>query len=326
MNKIRSKRVVVVRGGPSEEYDVSMKTGAGVIEALQKLNYNYKDVIITRGGEWLDNGFARSPEQILQGYDVLFLALHGNFGEDGAVQRIAERIGMPFTGSRAFPSSVALNKDLTKKHACEHGILTPEHLKVTRTGSANIARTAAAIKEMFGPEYVIKPINSGSSLGTVLVYQHEDLTSKLQEALQSYEEVMVEEMIRGKEGTVGVLEGFRDQKLYQLPSVEIIPPEENEFFDYECKYNGKTAEICPGRFSDQENKMMTDVALKIHKTLGLTQYSRSDFMLRDGEVYFLEVNTLPGLTSESLLPKSLQAVGASYEDLVEHLVETAIVS
>jgi D-alanine-D-alanine ligase len=174
-----------------------------------------------------------------------------------------------------------------------------------------------------GEELFIKPTTSGSSHGARYVGSKETLSRTLTELLEEYNELMVEEFIRGKEATVGILENFRNETKYVLPVIEIVPPMGEPLFSYENKYNGKTAEICPGRFSYHEKSKLSDAALIVHDALNCSHYSRSDFIVRNGEVYFLEINTLPGLTDESLLPKAAAAVGLTYTELIRHLVETA---
>lgn len=324
------KRVAILRGGTSSEYDVSMQTGAGVLKALIDTPTVTKDIIISKNGEWLFNGFVKSPEQLLTDIDVVFIALHGSYGEDGTVQRILERLSLPYTGSGSYASAIAMNKVLTKEHIKQHtnSILMAPHIKLTRDGVSNLVQTVASITALFGPEYVIKPISGGSSIGTVMCDQA-SLYRTLGTALENYEEVIVEKRIYGKEATVGILEDFRDQKFYQLPAIEIVPPPRAAFFSDDVKYTGETDEICPGRFSPEEKEILLSVAKEVHTILGLKQYSRSDFMVANdqpgqkGGVYFLEVNTLPGLTSQSLFPKSMEAVGSSYKELVLHLLNTA---
>jgi D-alanine-D-alanine ligase len=175
---------------------------------------------------------------------------------------------------------------------------------------------------MFGPEYVIKPVSGGSSIGTKIVSQS-NLLRELQASLAESGEVIVEQRIIGKEATVGILENFRNEQYYQLPPIEIVPPAKSIFFSADVKYTGETEEICPGRFSKNEKEELMNTATAVHQALGLRQYSRSDFIVSDDGVYFLEVNTLPGLTAQSLFPKSMEAVGSNYNDLVTHLLSTA---
>jgi D-alanine-D-alanine ligase len=149
------------------------------------------------------------------------------------------------------------------------------------------------------------------------------LGNEIAQMIETDGEFMIEERIRGREATCALLEDFRDQALYVLPAIEIIPPDTHDFFAADVKYTGATTELVPGRFSFSEKADIAEAASIVHTALGLTQYSRSDFMIRDGEVFFLEVNTLPGLTPNSLFPKAAEAVGLSFNGLIDHLVKTA---
>lgn len=317
------KRVAVLRGGPSSEYEVSLKTGAGVIAALLSLDYHVQDIIITKNGEWLMNGVCRPCEQLLASTDVVFIAMHGAYGEDGTIQKICERLHIPFTGSNSFPSSIAFNKDTTKKQLRDSGLRMPKHVRVDSSVFDTYDLFTDALTRAVGSEYVVKPMASGSSHGVVMVPSVTDLRAVLTSVLAEYETCLIEERIHGVEATCGILENFRDESHYILPPIEIIPPSSHQFFSYDVKYDGSTNEICPGRFSFSVREAIGTAALTAHTTLGLSQYSRSDFMISGDDVYFLEVNTLPGLTSESLYPKAAAAVGLSYTQLVDHLITTA---
>lgn len=318
-----AKSVAVLRGGPSTEYEVSMMTGKEVLSTLRKHNYKLKDIVIDRSGNWLSDGFVRKPENVLSDVDVVFLALHGAYGEDGTVQRIIERQHIPYTGSGPFASAVAFNKHLAKGYLKDSGIKMPKSLRLTRDGMANPVKTALSISEMFGPHYFLKPTAGGSSIDTRMVLNPMELASAINDLLTRHHDIVVEERIIGKEATVGVLEYYRGQRYYILPEIEIVPPAEAQFFSSEVKYNGATEEIVPGRFSRAEKSELAEAALNIHKILNLQQYSRSDFIVNRDGIYFLEVNTLPGLTSQSLFPKSIAALGSDFDTLVTHLVETA---
>ncbi len=317
------KRVTILRGGPSAEYEVSMRSGANVLRALQKHYTTVTDVVITKQGDWIYGGLVRPPEQVLAATDVVFIALHGTYGEDGEVQKLIQRHNIPFTGSRSLPSAIAFNKHLTKETLKQYGVRMPDHHVITADQIEDLATIVQDLSERFGPDYFVKPLASGSSVGVEFVREGDDLASVLQQALTQSDRVLVEEYIRGREATCGVLEGYRDQDYYLFPTIEIIPPREYDFFTTEAKYNGKTEEICPGNFSYTERIAIAELTELVHKALGLSQYSRSDFIVRNGQPYFLEVNTLPGLTAESLLPKAAAAVGMSYEELVVYLIETA---
>jgi D-alanine-D-alanine ligase len=317
------KRVAVLRGGPSSEYEVSLKSGGAVLEVLRKLDYIHKDIIITKNGEWLESGIVRSPEKALEAVDVVFLALHGEYGEDGQVQRLLQRLNIPFNGSNAFTSAVAFNKELTKRTLKESGVLMPSHRRIDRQNLYNLDSDIDYIKDTMHSELFVKPTASGSSVGARHISEISSLKQTLQELLTQHESVLVEEFIRGKEATVGVIEELRDHDLYVLPAVEIIPPSGLPFFSAEVKYNGATTEICPGRFSYDEKTKLAEAAAIVHRALHCTHYSRSDFIVRNGEVYFLEINTLPGLTNESLFPKAAAAIGLDFKDLIHHLIKTS---
>ena len=316
-------RVAVLRGGPSSEYDVSLNTGATVLKTLREAGWMAKDIVISRHGEWLIDGFVRSPEKALADVDVAFIALHGEYGEDGTVQRILERLRVPYTGSGPFASSVAMNKVLTKMRLKELGINTPRYLRLTRDGVSDVVRTAQSIGRLFGPSYFVKAERGGSSIGTYFVQSEIELPQAIAQAFEQSSELLVEERIVGKEATVGVLENFRDEPLYALPPIEIIPPATSSFFAADVKYTGVTEERCPGNFSRQEKDRLMAIAHNVHCALELRHYSRSDFIVAQDGIYFLEVNTLPGLTSESLFPKAVEAVGSCYSDLLAHLITLA---
>lgn len=324
MCTMKKTRVAVLRGGPSEEYDISLLTGQAVIAALSGERYDVLDVVITREGEWLQRGIARFPEQILQMVDVVFIALHGAYGEDGTLQRLLDRYGVRYTGSGAYASRVAMHKALTKDILRDSGVKMAPHMVVTRDSKGSAHKIAGAITEMFGPEYVIKPVSSGSSVGTMMVRDPLLLSKAIEDALTHYDEVLVEKRMHGQEATCGVVERYRDQGLYALPPIEIVPPSKAAFFDRTAKYDGSTAEICPGRFSYDTKNAIEELAKRIHRDIGLAQYSRADFIIADDGIYFLEVNTLPGLTTESLFPKAISAVGGTYEDFIQHLVMDAL--
>lgn len=316
-------RVTVLRGGPSAEYAVSMQTGQAVLEALAAAGFSTKDIVITRQGEWLDAGKVRVPEQALLATDVVFNALHGTYGEDGEVQKLLQRHKIPFTGSNSFAAALAFQKTFTKDILKSHGIKMPAHKEVRKSDEVFLPTTAYEIAETFGPEYIIKPVASGSSVGITLVREGQSLEDALTKALADHDIVMVEEFIRGKEATAGVLEDFRGERIYSFPSVEIVLPRDTYFFDQTTKYSPETTEICPARFSFKERRELEEGAALVHETLGLGQYSRSDFIVAPSGVYFLEVNALPGLTKNSLYPKAAAAVGLDMKNLAAHLVLTA---
>jgi D-alanine-D-alanine ligase len=302
-----------------------MRSGAAMVETLRSLGYAVKDVVITRDGEWLERGLVQPPAQILMNVDVVCLALHGQYGEDGEIQKLLQRLHVPFTGSRSFPSARAFNKHLTKELVRQHGIQTPASRRVTRSDLDNLEALVTELNAALGNELFLKPVSDGSSIGAEYVPSLATLRVRLPEVLEAYDAILIEEYIRGREATVGVLEGFRGEPRYVLPVVEIVTPRGAQFYDHTNKYNGATQQHCPARFSYAERQQLADLAALAHDVLDLSQYSRSDFIVRDGEVYFLETNTLPGFTPTSNFPLAAAAVGLTFPELVRYLVETATV-
>ena len=313
--------VGVLRGGPSREHEVSLKTGAAIIANLPAERYVARDIYIDKNGEWHDRGKVVSPERILRQLDVALIGLHGEYGEDGEVQRLLERFSVPYAGADAFGSYLAMHKLMAKTRAQEAGLLTPEFRHIEQVEESEAV--AHDVIRSFHQPVVVKPIGWGSSVGVSVVGGYAPVLSAIQQLFaEGAPSVLVEEYIRGKEATVGIVENLRGEKLYSLPPVEIIPPE-GDFFSYNAKYSGATRELCPGTFSRTASEELQVAAKAMHRALGLRHYSRSDFIVAPSGIYYLETNTLPGLTTESLMPKALASVGVSFPDFLSHLVTLA---
>lgn len=280
-----------------------------------------RDIYIDKQGQWHDRGLPVSPERALRSIDVAVLGLHGEYGEDGEVQKVLESFRIPYTGSDSLASFIAMHKVLAKERAKEAGLLTPKYALFENEDQ--IEELAHEVVRTFQQPVVVKPVRWGSSVGVSIVAGYAPLVEVVQKLFsEGAGGVLVEEMIRGTEATVGVVEGLRGEALYVAPPVEIIPPEK-DFFSYDAKYSGETKEICPGRFRRSVRDELIRQARLMHQELGLRHYSRSDFIVSPRGVYYLETNTLPGLTSESLLPKSLAAVGVTLAEFLEHLIRLA---
>ncbi len=314
-------RVGVVRGGPSSEYEVSLKTGQSVLDALPKSAYHPQDILITKSGDWHHNGLPTNPEKMVRQVDVIFNALHGEYGEDGRIQNVLDKVGIPYTGSGIFASAVSMNKALAKDVFRKYGLKTPYGISLRQNEQVDPARTAF---EKISPPWIVKPTDRGSSVGLTLARTYPELIVALKKAFQYSDKVLVEQYIAGREATCGVLDHFRNVEHYALPVIEIRRPGNKSVWDYQDKYSGETEEICPANFNDEEKKTIEEMATRAHSALGLRHYSRSDFIITPRGIYLLEVNTLPGLTSESLLPKSLAAVGCAYPDFLDHLIQLAL--
>ncbi len=319
------RRVVgVLRGGPSSEYEVSLKSGASVLQALNQEHFEPRDIFIDKGGVWHLHGVAVEPERAVRGIDVAFNAMHGEFGEDGEAQRLLEKLGVPYTGSDAMASAIAFNKHKTKEAVSKFGVKTARSVLVNPpTEDVSLEQKALHIFRTFPHPVIVKPVTGGSSVGTTIADNYHTLEWALARALEVAPKALVEEFIKGREATVGVIDNFRNEKAYALMPVEIIPPSEQPFFNYEAKYSGRSIERVPGNFTDNEKQQLMSIAKKVHEGMNLLHYSRSDFILSKRGIYFLEVNTLPGLTNESLLPKALNAVGAKLSDFLHHVIDLA---
>ncbi|MBU0750244.1 D-alanine--D-alanine ligase [Patescibacteria group bacterium] len=315
--------VGVLRGGPSKEHEVSIKTGHAIVTNLSRDDYTVRDIYIDRSGVWHMRGVPTTPERALQSVDAVIIGLHGEYGEDGEVQKLLERYGIPYTGSDSFSSYVAMHKVMAKEKAKEAGLLTPKY-RFIEDGS-DIETVAAEIVRTFPQPVVVKPVKWGSSVGVSIISGYVPLVDAITALLEEGSGgVLVEELIKGTEATAGVVEGLRGEELYSLPVVEIVPADAHSFFSYDAKYSGQTREVVPGNFSRPIADQIMQQARTAHEALGLRHYSRSDFIVSPKGIYYLETNTLPGMTEESLLPKSLAAVGVGFSDFLRHLVELAL--
>ncbi len=315
-------KVGVLRGGPSGEYEVSLQTGSNVLKSMPE-KYHAKDIFIDKKGVWHVDGIAKPAEKIIRHFDVIFNALHGDFGEDGKVQQILDSFAVPYTGSGALASALGMNKYLSKKVFKSRGLKTP-HYEMIRRDDASSSRLFGVYSNLQKP-LVVKPNTSGSSLGISIVKEWEDFVTAVEKSFTFSDSVLIEEFIEGREATCAVLDSAKNRdEVYPLAPIEILKPTENEFFDYDAKYNGKSQEICPGNFSPEQTKQIQDLAVKAHQALGLRHYSRSDFIVTPDDVYILETNTLPGLTSESLLPKALRAGNCEFHEFLDHVLTLAL--
>lgn len=314
-------RVGILRGGVSGEYDVSLKTGASVLRQLPE-KYKGVDIVVDKLGTWHFNGVARSPERIFPHMDVVFNALHGYWGEDGKVQKLLDQHGVRYTGSEALASAIGMNKIAAKNFFTTNGLLTPAFTTIAR--GEDIEARAVELFRAFHQPSVVKAATGGSSIGVGIAKNFRQFKNCIYEALYYSNTVLIEEMIEGREATCAVVDNFRDTRHYAFPPIEIIPPPTHSFFDYESKYDGSTREVCPAHFPLATKRAIERAAIAAHKTVGARHYSRSDFIVSPRGIYILEINTLPGLTEASLLPKACAAVGLSLPNFLDHVVSLAL--
>lgn len=315
--------VGILRGGPSREHDVSLRTGHAILQTLPRERYTVRDIFIDRKGAWHERGLRTTPAAVLPCIDVAVIALHGEYGEDGEVQRLLERFGIPYTGSDSFASFHAMHKVFAKERARAAGLKIPRYQFIERVDDA--APLVHEVIRTYPQPVIVKPARWGSSVGVTAPagFQpvHQAVTGLLAEECGG---ALVEEFVRGTEASVGVVEGMRGEDVYALPAVEIVPPVSEPFFTYAAKYGGETQELAPGRFNKQVMAELQEAAKRMHQELGLRHYSRSDFIVSPKGIYYLETNTLPGLTAHSLMPKALASVGIGFGDFLDHIIALAL--
>lgn len=344
--------IVVLAGGLSTERDVSFVTGSMVSKALRKnghrvilldvfMGYSDKkeeiEDIFERAEEvsvqvegipteapdlkavkasradQSENFFGPNVIEICQMADVVFMALHGENGENGKIQAAFDLFGIKYTGTGYLGSALAMDKNIAKQFFKVHGIPTPQGIAMKRDEQIrDFDRTGLTLP------CVVKPCCGGSSIGVSIVRTKEEYEDALKEAFRWEEEVLIEDFVEGREFSVGVLDGEA------LPVIEIAPVE--GFYDYKNKYKaGSAVETCPADLPEDVAKMMQGFAVKVTKALGLGAYSRMDFLLNDrNQMFCLEANTLPGMTPTSLLPQEAQAVGIGFEELCERLIRSSL--
>ena len=314
-------RVGVVRGGPSSEYVVSLKTGENVLRNLNTEKYIPVDILITPRGDWYMNGTRTDVSNVVHHVDVIWNAMHGTFGEDGKAQHMFESFKVPYTGSGVLASAMGMHKGLAKTEFNKAGIATPKGDIIEATD--NFEEVAFQLFQDRRLPIIVKPVSGGSSVATKVVRNFDDLKHALYEA-SKYGDILVEEFIEGKEATVCVIDSGSKGEHFVLFPIEIVPPKTNDFFDYDAKYSGESEEICPGRFTLTKHAELRDLAIKAHQAIGARHYSRTDFILTEDGTYALEINTLPGLTRESLLPKALDKGGIAFPQFLDHVIDLAM--
>lgn len=317
MNIASPIRVAVLRGGPSHEYDVSLRTGSEVLKHLPE-GYVGVDILVDKNGVWHMAGVPKSPEKIFPHVDIVWNALHGHYGEDGKIHHILEMHGVPHTGSPVLPSALGMNKVLAKNIFAKYGIQTPHSVSLHKD-----EMSAAKAREIFTTlphPAIVKPASGGSSLGVKVVHTIPELISALEEAFAFGEKVVVEEYIAGREATCGVIAGFRDESLYALPVLEVKKPQGHTHHSYDHKMES-SAYFDHLSLTPMEKAEAKRTAMLAHKALGLSHYSRADMIVHPKRgVFLLEVNSQPGLKEGSAFTHGLEHVGSSLSHFLSHVL------
>jgi D-alanine-D-alanine ligase len=307
---MKKRTVALLSGGISSEREVSLNSGNQVFEALDKEKYQ-----VVRYDPKTDLArLVADAEDI----DVALIILHGPFGEDGTVQGLLDLLGIPYQGAGVLGSAAAMNKLAAKRLYTQSGLPVPPY----RVVGKNDQFDAAACRAELGLPLVVKPVAAGSSVGMTIVRKENDLSPAIETAFAFDRQVLVEAFVDGVEVTGGVI---GNDRVEALPLIEIIPGEGHEFFDYTAKYTpGATQEICPARIDAALTEKAQHYAVEAHRALFCRGYSRTDMILKDGEFYVLETNTIPGMTQTSLFPQAAAAAGLDFTRLLDRLIELAL--
>lgn len=299
--------VAVLRGGPSSEYDLSLKSGANVLEHLDKEKYEPRDLFISKRGEWHLHGAPVSPERAVRGVDVAINMVHGQYGEDGQLQKILEALSVPQTGPRAAAAARSFDKQAAKESVAARGVKVVHGSVINREKITDIHQTALNIFRSMPHPLIIKPVIGGSSVGLTKVEGFQALEPALHNAFSISPRVLIEEFVPGREATVGIIDNFRNEKLYALLPAELT-----------------AADIyVPSRFSPDIKEELQRAARLAHEALGLRHYSRSDFIVSRRGVYYIETDSISDLTPTSEFVYMLHAVGANLSHFLDHIISVA---
>lgn len=306
-------KVAVLYGGTSKEREVSLSSGKGIIAALKSLGHEVIPI------DFIPNQIHENIDQINDS-DIVFIGLHGKQGEDGTVQGLLELLGKPYIGSGVLASSLAMNKSKAKEIFEKYNL--PVAFSKTYDETFTFDEIKLDILKHFNFPFVIKPNQEGSTLGLTIVKEEKDLPLAIELAFKHDSEILVEEFIKGKELTVGILGEKGEEKA--LPIIEIVP--KSEYYDYESKYSeGGSEHIVPAKIDEELTNKIQKYAIIAHQVLGCETYSRVDFILKENnEPIMLEVNTLPGMTPTSLFPDAAKAIGLNYEQMIQKLIDLTL--
>ncbi|MEK7074278.1 MAG: D-alanine--D-alanine ligase [Patescibacteria group bacterium] len=342
--KKQKLRIVVLMGGPSAEHDISLHTGQQILRALDAKRYTATPVIITKKGEWImrpggrQHTMLKTKNKVSQARvltllakkaDMVFIALHGTFGEDGTIQSLLGGFGIPYTGSGILASALGMDKTRSSQLFRDAGMTVPAFRIVSADmiKRMNKQQTQAIVRE-FALPLVIKPSDQGSSVGVSIVQKAKDIPMAIAAAEKYSPNIIIQKFIKGREITCAVIDRIEKGKriTVALPPMEIVP-RLGAFYDYQSKYAkaGSDHLIPPPHMSATTIKTIQDTAHHAHTLIGCSGMSRSDFMLDDNnKLHILQINTIPGMTSTSLLPQAAQHIGIEFSELLHCIVESAL--
>ncbi|PDZ71944.1 D-alanine--D-alanine ligase [Bacillus pseudomycoides] len=295
-------RVGVIMGGVSSEKQVSLMTGEEMIAHLDKSKYEVVPIKLNDKKELVEK---------VRNLDIALLALHGEYGEDGTIQGTLETLGVPYTGSVMLSSGICMDKNMSKKMIRYEDIQTPDWIHLSNTEELQLDEI-----DKMGYPLVVKPNSGGSSVGVKIVYDKDSLLSSLEDVFKWDSEIVIEKYIKGEEITCSILDG----KLLPIISIQHT----SEFFDYHAKYDDIATIEEVVELPATTYERVAEAAMTCYRALKCSVYARVDIIIKDGIPYVMEVNTLPGMTKNSLLPKSAHAAGISYSKLLDMIIETSL--
>ena len=320
------RTIAIIMGGYSSEVDISLKSGNVVYEHLNKENYDVYKVHILKE-KWVavineeeypidkhDFSFIKNGNKII--FDCVFNAIHGHPGEDGTILAYFDLIGIKHTSAPFYQMALTFNKRDTLSVVKEQGIKTATSFYIDKGDAIDVEKIITKV----GLPCFVKPNNAGSSFGISKVSDKDKLTDAIEFAFAEDDEILIESFLDGTEVSIGVIE--YEGKVKVLCPTEIVT--ENDFFDYEAKYLGKSQEITPAKISAKQLENLNGIAKKVYKTLHMSGFSRAEYIFINDDPYFLEINSVPGLTNESLLPQQAKEAGISLENLFGSAIEAAI--
>ena len=317
-NKIR---VGILRGGPSTLYDVSLRTGAEILKHLPD-RYTPVDILVSREGQWHIGGKVVSPAKVFQYVDVVWNALHGQYGEDGKAQQTLEMFGIPYTGSKPLSSALGMNKNLSKALFAYHGFKTPQHT-IVHPRDNTLSNLVSLFQSVTHPS-IIKPVSHGSSLGVTYADSFDSFKKGIEDVLKIDHAAIVEEYIPGIEVMCGVMERPNSRDLFSFEPV--IPDKQTSgVYTFAAKHGHDGGKTLPHTLSKEEVEAVQQIAKAVHAECHLRHYSSSDIIIHPTRgMYVLEVNSQPSLTDTSLFPKALKTANISMEEFIDEVVELAL--
>lgn len=314
------QRIGILRGGVSPEYHFSLKTGANVQKALADAGFEAIDMLLDKEGVLHIKGIPADMEKAQASVDMVWNALHGQFGEDGQVQELLDNYGIPYSGSGKLASALAFNKEKAKERAKALGLSVPPHLLVMPDGSESVSQITGNIYRTMAPPWVLKPLAGGASVQSHFAFTPFELAEAVDKCVAHGQPFIAEQYIYGKEAAVGVISHFRGKDDYALPVVEVRSPSRG-ILSHEARSGGEEYAIAGGALHPAERERLSQFARELHRAFDAKDYSQSEFIVdKSGKVWFIEMDTHPHLHDEAPFLVALKSVGATLTEFVKSII------